>query len=50
MIVRRDSAYENEVTNWPRLLSLINKGRSRKGAYIQLDGMLMPVHTATGTE
>ena len=50
MIARRDNAFENGKMNFPRLLTIINEGRTRKGAYIQLNGMLMPLHTAAGTD
>lgn len=50
LALRRDAAFENGKLDFKRLLEGLNKGRPRKGWFIEMDGMLVPLHTGTGTE
>ncbi len=50
LTTRRDNAFENGKLDFPRILAILNEGRPRKGWFIEMDGMLVPVHTGTGTE
>jgi len=50
LALRRDAAYDNGKLNFERLLTLLNEGVPHKGCFIEMDGMLVPVHTGTGTE
>lgn len=46
----RDKKVASNTFRFADVLRIVNEGRSRQEAYMEKDGLIMPVYTATGTE